>query len=208
MLKTIFLSIFLLFSVSICYSQTGDQLTVFGYKLGEAFSIPEYKYQVGRGQRDNVPIFDPTKDCFMRKSFLNIKKKDIQEGKLPPITNEVVTVVFASSTNPNICVGGKFDATVQNSKIVNASFDIPSGIATHVFQLLKKKYGDNCEVENYKFQNGYGAGYGYYVAKWTFPHMSVIFESSKHRSLQEHDGDVAIFLQDNTKNPNKSNRSL
>ena len=203
---------------------TQPDMTVFGYKLGEKLPLPECKCRVvetseGIGlstkHYKNYQYVDPFPvngggDCFKR-SYADLEKYKVRKrdqlDSLSAITNGVVEVQFDLNNAPKICVTGKFSATLVDSKLTAVAFTIRSSAADEVLETLKKKYGPNPSVKNYQVQNGYGATLNYYIAVWSFPHLTVIMQSSNHTSLTDSFGTVAIEIPKKEDAP-KDNRPL
>jgi|GEM_PF-4209780 len=206
-------------------AQTKDpDMSVFGYKLGEQLPLPECKcmivetaegYGLATKHYKSYAYVNPFGvkgggDCFKRL-FADLEKykvrKKEQLDSLRPITNGIVEVQFDLDNAPKICVTGKFNATLVDSKLTAVSFTIATNASDQVFETLKKKYGPNPAVKNYQMQNGYGATQNYYIAVWSFPHLTVIMQSSNHGSLNDPFGTVAIEIPKKEEAP-KDNRPL
>jgi len=206
-------------------AQTKDaDMTVFGYKLGENLPVPECKCMVveiseGIGlstkHYKSYRYVDPFPvkgggDCFKRL-FADLEKYKVRKREqldsLRAITNGTVEVQFDLNNAPKICVTGKFNATLVDSKLTAVSFTIATNAADEVFETLKKKYGPNPSVKNQQIQNGYGATQNYYIAVWSFPHLTVIMQSSNHGTFNDPFGTVVIEIPKKEDAP-KDNRPL
>jgi hypothetical protein len=219
-MNRIILPIFLLTASSLLsHAQTATpDMTVFGFTIGAKLSIPEcpcnvvtskqagsygalnakhfkgYQYTTLTG-----PLATPvtTNTCFER---LDIEKytvgKSEQLNPLPELTNERIKIRFAPKDAPSkdLCPLGVFEASVENSKLVEVSFMINTNDADNTLETLKKKYGLNVAVKKYQAQNAYGATLNYYTAIWPFSNLWVILTSSLHTSLSEQWGQVTIEL--------------
>lgn len=199
-------------------------MTAFGYKLGEKLPLSECKCKVvetseGIGlstkHYKSYAYVDPFPvrgggDC-IKRSFADLEKYKVRKrdqlDSLHPVTNGTVEVQFDLNNAPKICVTGKFSATLVDSKLTAVAFTIATNAADEVFETLKKKYGPNPVVKNYQMQNGYGATQNYYIAVWSFPHLTVIMQSSNHGSLNDPFGTVAIEIPKKEEAP-KDNRPL
>jgi hypothetical protein len=185
-------------------------MTVFGFKLGDAFSIPECpcsvvemksgvytgkpfeQFNKYKGYQYSMPA---TGYCFQRKNLAKytVRKKDRLDS-LPPVKNEVVEITFAPNEAPAMCPLGWFDAIVLNGKLTGIGFDILTADAGKDFDILKNKYGPNVSVQNYTMQNGYGASVDYFEAIWNIPNLRVDLLSSQHRMLSDKFGRIMISL--------------
>ena len=197
-------------------------MTVFGYKLGEKFAVPECKCRIYEwsdapgimGKRyknyQYTEMFPAkgTGDCFQRPGLdqYKVRKKD-ELPPLPAITNGVVQVNFDLSNAPKMCVVGSFSATVTDSKLTAIVFSIKAADADNVLETLKQKYGPKVTIKNFQAQNGYGATMSYYVAVWSFTNLTVTLVSSEHKRLDDPFGFVAIEIPKEVPKP-KDNRAL
>lgn len=194
--KALFL-ILVLFSLQAAASAQQD-LSVFGMKLGGAFTVPECNLVLKEDQYMNTTggllgkltkkkyweyryEGAVTQQCFKRPELekMRFDKKD-QIPPLPlPLPRAFVTVVSPENAKPALTADGEFYAYVLNDgRLDGVIFKINKNESDEVFAALKQKYGNGAKVTPMRWQNSNGAVYDYYIANWTLPQITVKFQSA------------------------------
>lgn len=175
-----------------------QDLSVFGMKLGGAFTVPEcnlvlkegeYLNQYGGllGKLTKKKYWEYryegaiTQQCFKRPQLEKIrfdKKEQILPLPLPKPT-AFVTVVSPENAKPALTADGEFYAYVlTDGNLDGVIFKINKNEGEEVFAALKQKYGGGAKITPMKWQNSTGAVYEYYIADWTLPKITIKFQSA------------------------------
>lgn len=192
---------FLIFAViffAFQMSANAQDLSVFGMKLGGAFTIPECNLVLKEAQYLNEYgglmgkltkkkywqyKYDPniTSQCFKRPDLEKIefkKKEEIPALPLPK-PQAFVTVVSPENAKPALTADGDFYAYIlSDGNLDGVIFKINKNESNAVFETLKQKYGNNVKVTPMKWQNSTGAVYDYYIADWSMPKLTIKFQSA------------------------------
>ena len=155
-----------LFLLIACPNVSATDMTVFGIKLSEKFTLPECE-RIGNFYNNNKST------CFKRDSIYSNNKKILPTE---PIITDEVEIDFPLSEVPTIASYGIVVATIINGNLEGISFNT-SGISDneYVFVKLKEKYGKPTVLIPTKTQNRLGATFNFYIASWKFDNLNVSF---------------------------------
>lgn len=141
-------------------------MTVFGLKLGEKFTVPECE-RIGNFYNNNKST------CYKRDSIYSNNKKILPTE---PIITDEVEIDFPLSEAPTMASYGTIVATIINGTLEGISFNT-RGISDNedVLVTLKEKYGKPTVLIPTKTQNRLGATFDFYIASWKFDNLDVSF---------------------------------
>lgn len=173
-------------------------LSVFGMKFGEQFTVPECTAVLNEGTYMNnggllgrlnkkkyweyrYETSAITKQCFKRLDLEEIKfdKKDNVPPLPLPAPKGFVKVVSPAGAKPALTADGEFYAFVLTNRTLDGvNFKTDKNQADEVLAALQKKYGKETKLTPMRWQNSAGAVYDYYIAEWKLPKLLIKFQSA------------------------------
>jgi len=146
----------------------GSDMSVFGLRLGEKFSMSECPRQMlGKTVAYGFPGTEP---CFERPLG--------KTGERGPIINDTVLVKFPLSQIPSLVAGLGISVLIIDGNLEGVGFNT-RGVdnADWALKRLKEKYGEPTAVVPRTVQNRMGAAFEAFTASWELPGLYVHFES-------------------------------
>jgi hypothetical protein len=158
-------------------------MTVFGLTMGQPFNVPECKKELKKSGSIRYYAYytspdSITCDCFQKRNiyYYKTKKKEPIPEEKQLNKNDTVYVYFQPTNTPKITFE-RFTAAIGNSNLIEVVFHTPSD-ADYVLNELTQKYGNNHSLKYYQWQNGLGGAQNYYIARWEFSDLLIIYQSS------------------------------
>jgi hypothetical protein len=155
--------------LALCVSASAADMTAFGLKLGEPFTIPEC-------ERMSYGYSLSTKALCYQKSEYPFKKRD-KKTPPPPLVTDFVSLMFPVREIPDVVAGLDVQALVIDGRLESVAFST-LGITNQerILGKLKEKYGEPTLLQPEKVQNRMGAQYETFTATWKFPNLNITFE--------------------------------
>ncbi|PZP51361.1 MAG: hypothetical protein DI598_03375 [Pseudopedobacter saltans] len=201
------------FPISSVFGQSkSPNMTVFGYTMGKPFNIPECKKEIEKEGSYKYYSYDRASancDCYEIPFIVSYKVKK-KESVMPTSTqlqkDDTVNVYFKPTNIPDISYSEHCVAGITNSNLTEVVFFTKSSDADLVLKELTQKYGKDYTLKYYRSYDLVGNYRSYYIARWEFSDLLVIFQSDAIEGavgskMDRYIGDVTIRLID----PNRFN---